>query len=187
MLLVCCSNSGNNAPHNARTNVVHSDKQNLSGSNFFAALFSLLPMWNHLFVVFKPILDASCCDPGKVTPHMPCCRCRPNLTRALLHSRPRCGVDLAMREMGMLAGVDDSSLWAWVDAGFNHYRLYRPEVSPAPWLTFWPTYGVAFRMHANACNCHAHDVCWSRYGDHHRCIYGAFFSSSMARGGRSIS
>lgn len=67
---------------------------------------------------------------------------------------------------------------AWVDAGFNHYRLYRPEVSPAPWLTFWPTYGVAVRMHAKACNCRVHNVCWSRYGDHHRCMYGAFFYGS---------
>ena len=47
----------------------------------------------------------------------------------------------------------DASMFGWVDAGFNAYRLRRIDPPPPPWNDFWPSPGsVAMARHSQACH-----------------------------------
>ena len=71
-----------------------------------------------------------------------------------------------------MAALPDQQRFAWVDSGFNHYRLMGTAVPPAPWLRWWPRRGIAMRRHANACDKNFYDYAATRRFD--RCVYGAY-------------
>ena len=84
----------------------------------------------------------------------------------------------AMREF------PEQQKFAWVDAGFNFYRMVGRPVPPPPWLAFWPVRGVAARRHRDACDAQY----WSRTSRRPfaRCVYGAFMYGSRSGWGRFI-
>ena len=52
-----------------------------------------------------------------------------------------------------IAAHPERHRFAWVDAGFNVYRVRNMDPPPAPWTSFWPAaHSVAIARHPGACH-----------------------------------
>ena len=52
-----------------------------------------------------------------------------------------------------IAAHPERQRFAWVDAGFNVYRVRNMDPPPAPWTSFWPApHSVAMARHPGACH-----------------------------------
>ena len=58
--------------------------------------------------------------------------------------------------------------FAWIDAGFNYYRIRHRVPPPAPWRSWWADGRLVGRFHAGACHNEERGTSFAR------CVVGTY-------------